>query len=235
MYLNNYFFFLTDSVFYYIAIEIAYRTNQSKIGLMVNVGLNVFVIDLPYDIMGIKFVHWTWHDTDPNIGDRMYWVPWTSYYFHMVFSASFVYWFFFNSVNLEQVNTNKKEILTSLGAIFLSTPCGIFCFTILYHPLHDLYNVPTQVIMMFLLALYIMFTILKRKPRYICSRPFTIILYLVVYYTTFLFMAILGKPENEISTGPHEEIGPCNVTVPSFGTVKFIYNFLESQFTKYHL
>jgi hypothetical protein len=32
-------------------------------------------------------------------------------------------------------------------------------------------------------------------------------------------MAILGKPENEVSTGPHEIIGPCNVTVPSFGTV----------------
>ncbi|XP_025419960.1 uncharacterized protein LOC112690216 isoform X2 [Sipha flava] len=177
------------SVFYYIAIEIAYRSNQTKIGLMANVGLNVFLIDLPYDIMGIKFVHWTWHDTDPNLGDRMYWVPWTSYYFHMVFSASFVFWFFFRSVHLNQKNTTKTEIITSLSAIFLSTPC-----------------------------VYILFTILKRKPRYINSCPFIIILYLVVYYTTFLFMAILGKPENEVSTGPHEIIGPCNVTVPSFGT-----------------
>lgn len=30
-------------------------------------GLLVVLIDLPYDIVGIKFLHWTWHDTDPNI------------------------------------------------------------------------------------------------------------------------------------------------------------------------
>ena len=38
--------------------------------------------------MGIKLVWWTWHDTDPNIYDRHYWVPWTSYYFHATFACS---------------------------------------------------------------------------------------------------------------------------------------------------
>ncbi|XP_029348124.1 uncharacterized protein LOC107882986 [Acyrthosiphon pisum] len=140
------------SVFYYIAIEIAYRTNKTKVGFIVTVGLNVFLIDLPYDIMGIKFVHWTWHDTDPNIEDRMYWVPWTSYYFHMVFSANFVFWFFIIGVNLDQTYTSRTEILTSLKAIFLSTPCGILCFSVLYHPLHDLNDVPTQTITVFLIS-----------------------------------------------------------------------------------
>lgn len=206
------------SVFYYIAIEIAYRTNKTKVGLIATVGLNIFLIDLPYDIMGIKFIHWTWHDTDPNIEDRMYWVPWTSYYFHMVFSASFVFWFFIKGVDLDRTCTPRTETSTSLKAIFLSTPCGILCFSVLYHPLHDLYDVPTQIIMMFLIALYIMLSILKRKPRKMFNRPSSIILYLIVYYSTFLCFAIWGKPENEISFGPHEEIGPCNITVSSFGT-----------------
>lgn len=39
--------------------------------------------------MAIKFVHWTWHDTDPNIYDRHYWVPWNSYYFHLTFGTAF--------------------------------------------------------------------------------------------------------------------------------------------------
>ncbi|CAH1725790.1 unnamed protein product [Aphis gossypii] len=206
------------SVFYYIAIEIAYRTNKTKVGFIATVGLNIFLIDLPYDIMGIKFIHWTWHDTDPNIEDRMYWVPWTSYYFHMVFSASFVFWFFIKGVDLDKTYTPRTETSTSLKAIFLSTPCGILCFSVLYHPLHDLYNVSTQIIMMFLIALYILLSILKRKPRKMFNRPSSIILYLIVYYSTFLCFAIWGKPENEISFGPHEEIGPCNITVSSFGT-----------------
>lgn len=198
---------------------------------MATVGLNIFLIDLPYDIMGIKFVHWTWHDTDPNLADRTYWVPWTSYYFHMVFSASFVYWFFTNNINLDHLRTRKEEIVTSLKAIFFSTPCGILCFTVLYHPLHDLYNVPTQVIVMFLIAFYFMIAILKRKHKKTFDRPLGIIIYLVVYYTTFLCLAILGNPENEVSLGPHEEIGPCNVTVPSYGTVS--RNFFNRAWNQY--
>lgn len=52
-------------------------------------GLVEVLMDLPYDIMAIKFLHWTWHDTDPNIYDRHYWVPWNSYYFHLAFGTSF--------------------------------------------------------------------------------------------------------------------------------------------------
>lgn len=197
----------------------AYRTNKEKVGFMVTVGLNVLLIDLPYDIIGIKFIHWTWHDTDPNIGDRIYWVPWTSFYFHMVFSASFAFWFFTKNVNLDQTDTFRKEILISLKSIFFSTPCGILCFSILYHPLHELYNVPTHVIMMFLIALYVMLATLTRKPRNMFYFPLSIIIFLVVYYTIFLCLTIWGKPEHEISTGPHEEIGPCNITASTFGTV----------------
>lgn len=54
-------------------------------------GLGTVMLDMPYDIMGIKLVWWTWHDTDPNIYDRMYWVPWNSYYFHACFACSFVW------------------------------------------------------------------------------------------------------------------------------------------------
>lgn len=186
---------------------------------MVSVGINVFLIDLPYDIIGIKFVHWTWHDTDPNIEDRTYWVPWTSYYFHMVFSASFVFWFFTKDVNLDKQLTFKKEITTSLKAIFFSTPCGILCFSILYHPLHDLYNVPTQVIVMFLISMFMMIATLTQTHRNMNSQPSTLIIYLVLYYATFFYFTIWGNPENEVSIGLHEEIGPCNITVPSFGTV----------------
>lgn len=188
---------------------------------MVSVGLNTLLIDLPYDIIGIKFVHWTWHDTDPNLEDRFYWVPLTSFYFHMVFSASFVYWFFSEGVNLDKALTLKKEIFSSLKAILLSTPSGIICFSVLYHPLHDLYNVPTQVIMMFLVALYIMFSSFKQSSRKMLSHPIILKMYLFVYYLTFLCLATWGKPENEISIGRHEEIGPCNITVQSFGTVSY--------------
>jgi len=54
----------------------------------------------------------------------------------------------------------------------------------------------------------------------------SIILYLIEYYSTFLCFTIWGKPENEISFEPHEEIRPCNITVSFFETVS-IYHDLE--------
>lgn len=54
------------------------------------VGLGAVLLDIPFDIMGVKLLWWTWHDDDPNIFDRHYWVPWTSYYFHAAFSSSLV-------------------------------------------------------------------------------------------------------------------------------------------------
>lgn len=33
------------------------------------VGLMTVLIDMPYDIIGVKYLHWIWHDTDPNIGN----------------------------------------------------------------------------------------------------------------------------------------------------------------------
>lgn len=57
------------------------------------VGLTSVLIDIPYDIISVNFLHWTWHDTDPNIYDRNYWVPWNSYYFHATFAAGFTFFF----------------------------------------------------------------------------------------------------------------------------------------------
>ncbi len=57
------------------------------------VGLAVVALDVPFDIMGIKLLWWSWHDTDPNIYDRHYWVPWTSYYFHATFAFGFNFLF----------------------------------------------------------------------------------------------------------------------------------------------
>ena len=60
----------------------------------VTVGAVTVAFDLPLDIVGVKMLWWTWHDTDVNIYDRHYYVPWTCYYFHAAFSAALVIIFF---------------------------------------------------------------------------------------------------------------------------------------------
>lgn len=40
---------------------------------------------------GAKLLWWTMNDSDPNISDKTYFVPWTSYYFHVALGCSFVW------------------------------------------------------------------------------------------------------------------------------------------------
>jgi hypothetical protein len=45
---------------------------------------------------------------------------------------------------------------------------------------------------------------------------------LAIHYALYLGIVIFGYPEEEVSIGLHERIGPCNQTVPIhtvFGTV----------------
>ncbi|CAG0892824.1 unnamed protein product [Darwinula stevensoni] len=86
---------LIDPAFTYTASVSVARLRLPRWAEPFAVGLTEVLIDIPYDIMAVRFVHWTWHDTDPNIFDRHYWVPWNSYYFHATFAASFTFFFHF--------------------------------------------------------------------------------------------------------------------------------------------
>lgn len=74
--LNAYIFVFPDTVFYYHASWAMSKMKlKSPIAEHLAVGLMTVLIDMPYDIIGIKYLHWIWHDTDPNIG-----IFWTHFF-----------------------------------------------------------------------------------------------------------------------------------------------------------
>lgn len=59
---------LTDPMFYYHACWASSKMKlKSQLAEYMAVGLMTVLVDMPYDITSIKYVHWIWHDTDPNI------------------------------------------------------------------------------------------------------------------------------------------------------------------------
>lgn len=57
-----------DPVFYYHSTWAMSKMKlKSQLAEFMAVGLMTVLIDMPYDIIGIKYIHWIWHDTDPNI------------------------------------------------------------------------------------------------------------------------------------------------------------------------
>ena len=70
---------ITDPSLMYTEVVCVSRLKLSPVVEPFMVGLLDVIIDFPFDVMGIKLLWWTWHDSDPNIYDRTYFVPWTRY------------------------------------------------------------------------------------------------------------------------------------------------------------
>ncbi|XP_065566105.1 uncharacterized protein LOC136030926 [Artemia franciscana] len=200
------------------------------------VGLTVVLIDIPYDIMCVNFLHWTWHDTDPNIADRFYWVPWNSFYFHATFAASFTFFFhFWKRVIIGQkpsdskwrAGTAKQELICATLTGLCGMPGGVLQFIPLYHPLHDIFKIHSENCFFMLAAtfLFIAWSADRQQKdpsarlKVVSVRSFLRrinenVISLMLHYSCYLGIVIFGKPENEVSTGPHEKLGPCNEIVP---------------------
>lgn len=67
----------TDPCFHYTTNAAVSRLRLPWWSEPFTVALADLLLDVPFDILGIKYLWWTWHDTDPNIFDRTYSVPLT--------------------------------------------------------------------------------------------------------------------------------------------------------------
>ncbi|KAG1686835.1 hypothetical protein GQR58_008558 [Nymphon striatum] len=194
------------------------------------VGLCVVLIDLPIDIIGIKQLWWTWHDTDPNIFDRMYWVPWTSYYFHAAFASSLTFLLRgFRYILTGDGGRNHyggffRELLCSIFTGLLSMAFGILQFIPIYHPLHDIFKVPTQICVLLLLSFFFLIVwssdrnpvanSRETKPTG-CGCKFDLLLTMIAISNVSMFtVAAIFNPAEIKAIGLHEKIGPCNETTP---------------------
>jgi hypothetical protein len=214
--------------FIYSASAMVSRMRLSLLQQALATGLSVVLIDIPYDIMAVKFVHWTWHDTDPNIYDRHYWVPWTSYYFHATFACSFTLAFnLWRRLICENDPENpwvedkraSREFLCCLLTAVCGMPGGVLQFLPIYHLFHDYLGIHTENCVITLVLVYFLIAWrMDRNPKE-GSRPANsqrkyyineIIIGLILHYSVYMGMALFGDPEYEISVGVHEKIGPCN-------------------------
>nr|AXY94765.1 GMPiso00160 [Galleria mellonella] len=213
--------FVYPAFIYHAAYAIS-RLNLPRYAEPFAVGLVTVLIDIPYDIVAVKFVHWTWHDTDPNIFDRHYWVPWNSYYFHATFAASF--FFFFNASRrwlapkVAQWESAGKSVewKSVLIASLLGMPGGVLMFVPLYHPLHDVLGIHSEVTFFLLFSIFSVFVLHgllsdreKSKSR-LTTIDYVLILQLVIHYVIYWVFVVFFHPEREWSLGLHEPVGPCN-------------------------
>lgn len=188
-------------------------------------------MDMPYDIIGVKFLHWVWHDTDPNIADRHYWAPWTSLYSNACFGASFS--FFFHTIRkwLEKRKIDTwssgsicSELSAALVAGIFGMPGGCLLFLSFYHPLHDVFQISSEVITvsMFFIFVAVIWKSDKKSNNEEKLNWISILLlaHLAFHFISNIFIAAFFNPEEVVSTGLHEPIGECGVKSPVYTIFK---------------
>ncbi|XP_041363590.1 uncharacterized protein LOC121379161 [Gigantopelta aegis] len=207
--------------FYYIASVAVSHMNLRWWAEPFAVGLSVVLLDVPYDIMGVKLLWWTWHDDDPNIFDRHYWVPWTSYYFHATFAAGFTFVFhglrsFCSQPHKFQSSGFIPEFIVAVMTGVLAMPCGMVQFLPVYHPLHDLYHIHTEVCVLLLLAAYLLIVWSADRVRFQEGRPAgsrykfnEVTLAVFLHYLLYIYLVIKAEPNKIRSLGFHQPVGSC--------------------------
>lgn len=192
-------------------------------------------MDVPYDITGVRFLNWTWHDTDPNIFDRSYFVPWNSYMFHFTFACSMSIIMYrartifdkkASNIDMWSRGSCGSEIFAVIMTSVFSMPLGSLMFVATYHPLHDFLNVPTEAVVIPIFA--ILFLIVWTGDRKNVARieeetksskkslfvDKLLSIYLLIHYTTFVVIHTVFNPEDHLSISLHETIGDCASKVP---------------------
>ncbi|XP_076459728.1 uncharacterized protein LOC143292920 [Babylonia areolata] len=191
------------------------------------VGLSVVLFDIPFDIMGIKLLWWTWHDDDPNIYDRHYWVPWTSYYFHAAFASSFTLIFhgvrnvFCSRMAKFQSTGFFCELMCAVVTGLFSMPLGVLQFIPVYHPLHDSLGIHSEVCVLLLITVYMLVVWSADRYPFEAARTanslgisIEVVVGVVLHYCLYVYLVVFSKPEKMKSLGYHQPIGPCEETVP---------------------
>lgn len=124
--------------------------------------------------------------------------------------------------------------MCTILAGFLGTPGGLLLFIPNYHPLHDIFQIHSEVtfFILFTVFLLIIWSGDRTPKRDGFSSSFRthwstwiLIVHLVAHYSSFLSMTIFFNAEDEVAIGLKEPIGNCDEYVPLqtiFGLVSYL-------------
>jgi hypothetical protein len=173
-------------------------------------GLAAIAIYAPYDIIGAKFMWWTWHDTDLPIANRLLGVPVGSTMWVITLSAGFA-WLLGRVLDRDPAvsqATIAKALIVTLG---LSTVLMVLQVTILQFFDGGIPGARGLVVLLAAYAVVAWRGWRHRQPA--PPRPADRILQgaTILYFATLVLVMAVFDPGTERSTGVHQTYGPCHV------------------------
>ncbi len=179
-------------------------------------GLLTALVDVPYDAMGPKLLHWSWHPDDPNVFERTGpFIPTTSFIFHITFAASWLL------VGAAASRVARMPCCGKLGwipallvASLLPFPLGVMQIQLFYVVPHDLACVPTATCLAAAVGAYLVVIVLcawwlrggvtrRVDPSIRRVSALPVLALLSVFSCCFVAFAALADPAGLSDTGVH--------------------------------
>ena len=174
-------------------------------------GLAACLLYAPYDVVGAKFLWWTWHDTDASVAARLLGAPVSSSLWVLTFVGAFA---LLVDIVLRDKEVTGRRFAAGLTLVaFAATPAMMLQMRVLQivdggRPGHLAFGAG--------LALYTVAAVFGRRTANRTGLPAdrmgrgAVAAYLLMLTVNMTFFA----PETHVSTGLHQSPGPCDVREP---------------------
>jgi hypothetical protein len=191
-----------------------WRLNLPPLSRATLTGLCASVYYGPYDIIGAKYLWWTWHDTDPPIAQRILGAPIGSTMWIILFTASFS--FLLNRV-LDRRPEKGRGVSTATFLKALATVAAFSSLTMVlqFTALQQLDGgVPGRRGFLAAIALYGAIAVAgwhravpspRRKEDAILNGA------VILYFVTLFVTGAAFDPATHRSASIHQTYGPCHV------------------------
>ncbi len=196
--------------FMYYPTVAVWRLGLRPVAAAMATGVVAMVFYGPYDIVGAKFLWWTWHDTDRPIEQRLLGAPIGSSMWVLTFVASFAY--LLARVVARDPGVSRGSMLRGIGLVAgLSSLMMVVQITALQQLDH---GVPGPLGLIVAIAVYGAVVAHGWSRRVAATgNPRDRVLHVVVvgYFVVLVAIGALFDPATHVSTSMHQPHGQCYV------------------------
>jgi hypothetical protein len=196
--------------FMYVPTVTVRRLQMPALATATLTGLIASLFYAPYDIIGAKFLWWTWHDTDQPIAARLLGAPCSSSLWVMTFSASFA-WLIHHS--LRRGDTVNARVFGKALFFVAAFSTGIMMIQMTVLQQLD-GGTPGYVALVTTAVLYAGlawrgYRSSQPAPAVDVDRVFTKMVF--AYFGVLTLIMAVFDPATHVSTGVHQLPGKCHV------------------------
>ncbi|MCB9788499.1 MAG: hypothetical protein H6744_17595 [Deltaproteobacteria bacterium] len=209
--------------FMYFPTVAVWRLGLRPLARAALTGLAAILFYAPYDIIGAKFLWWTWHDTDPPIAHRLLGVPIGSTLWIIVFTATFA-WLIGRTVD-RAPQVPPRRFALGLAQVAAFTTLLMMVQMSLIQALTG--GTPNALGLIAVVALYgglALWGLRRARPQPRRLQDRLILAALVLYFATLPVVLATNDPATHRSASLHQTYGACHVESTDItGATRYAY------------